>query len=375
MRYLAKDVIKDIKKKMVFVSGPRQVGKTYMAKFILKELNSDQYYSWDRAEHRKSITKVEWDKKAPVVVFDELHKSKTWKNWLKGIYDTEPHPPYYLVTGSARLNVFRKGGDSLMGRYFHYRLHPFSLKELVDYNKYDGAKALQLLWERGGFPEPLFAKSSFDVNKWRKERSERILREDLLNIELVKKLNDVEYLIELLKDRVGSPISYRSISEDLSVSPPTVKSWIELLERLYVIFKVQPFSRSLSRSIKKESKVYFYDYSDIQDNGAKFENMIASHLIKHVNYLEDTKGKKLQLFTLRDKEKREVDFVITENNKPIQLIEAKLSDSNASKSLFYYSEKFKDAESIQVVKNLERNKTVSNINIRKAETFLMELSA
>jgi uncharacterized protein len=375
MRYLKEAITKDLKKKMVFLSGPRQVGKTYLSKQILKEFSSDQYYNWDRAEHRKNITKVQWDKDSALVVFDELHKYKTWKNWLKGIYDTESHPPYYLVTGSARLNVFRKGGDSLMGRYFHYRLHPFSVKELVNFNDYDIGKAFQHLWDRGGFPEPLFASSTYDVDRWRKERSERVLREDLLNMEFVKKINDLEYLIELLKDRVGSPISYRSISEDLSVSPPTVKNWIDLLEKLYVIFRVQPFSRSLARSIKKESKVYFYDYSDIQNEGARFENMIAAHLLKHVNYLEDTMGGAYKLLTLRDKEKREVDFVITEKSKPIQLIETKLSDSNLSKNLLYYSERFKNTESIQLVKNLDKNKNVSNIKIKKADSFLLNLSA
>lgn len=375
MRYLKDHITKDLKRKMVFISGPRQVGKTYLSKQILNDLGSDQYYNWDRAEHRKNITKLQWDRGAKLVVFDELHKYKGWKNWLKGVYDTESHPPFYLVTGSARLNVFRKGGDSLMGRYFHYRLHPFSVRELVELNDYKVEKAFNDLWERGGFPEPLFSSSTYDVNRWRKERTERVLREDLLNIELVKKLNDMEYLIEILKDRVGSPISYRSISEDLSVSPPTVKSWIDLLERLYVIFRVQPFSRSLARSIKKESKIYFYDYSDIQDDGARFENMIASHLLKHVNYLEDTKGSAYKLLTLRDKERREVDFVITDKNKPIQLIEVKHSDSNVSKNLLYYSERFKDAESIQVVKNLERNKTISKIGIKRADNFLLNLSA
>jgi predicted AAA+ superfamily ATPase len=375
MRYLSKHIAGDLKKKMVFLSGPRQVGKTYLAKHLLDEARSDQYYNWDRAAHRKIITKIEWDKQAPMVVFDELHKYKQWKNWLKGVYDTEPHPPYYLVTGSARLNVFRKGGDSLMGRYFHYRLNPFSVRELVKFNEYGVQKAFKDLWERGGFPEPLFSKGRFDVEKWRKEKSERILHEDLLNIELVRRLNDVEYLIELLKERVGSPISYQSLSEDLSVSPPTVKSWIELLERLYVVFRVMPYSRSLSRTIRKESKVYFYDYSDIQNEGAKFENMVAAHLLKHVQYLEDTMGKRIQLLILRDKEKREIDFVIAENNKPIQLIEVKLSDADASRSLAYYAERFSGAEAIQVVKNLDKNKTSLNINIKKADEFLLNLFA
>ena len=374
-RYLHPFIKKDLEKKMVFMGGPRQVGKTTISKDLLKELDSDQYYNWDNSDHRKIIINKNWDSAKQLIVLDEIHKYKPWKSFIKGIYDTEEKFKA-LITGSAKLNVYRKGGDSLLGRYYYYRLHPLSLKEILQFSttekKTNPNEILKKLEKLGPFPEPYLDNDSTNANRWRKERLERILYEDILAIEEVRRLSSLELLIDLLRERVASPISYQSLSEDIGVSPITIKSWIDLLERMYLIFIVPPYNRSLKRAIKKESKVYFYDFSDIDSGGKQFENLIAAHLIKEVNFLEDTQGLKYKLHLLRDKEKREVDFLIALNNKPVLLIEVKLSDNKADKSLLYYKNKLTNIKAIQVVRNLNMSNESKGIKILPAVQFLQE---
>lgn len=375
-RYITPHILKDLEKKMVFISGPRQVGKTFLANSLLADFQSPLYFNWDRKEHRHILLKSIWDRTQKLVVFDELHKYRSWKNWLKGIYDTEKQMGQrFLVTGSARLDVLRRGGDSLSGRYYPYRLHPFSVKELVTSQKLNAKESLAQLWERGGFPEPFLSPEPLDAARWRKNHIETLLREDLRSLENIKNLSALELLVDLLEERVGSPLSQQALSEDLEVSPQTVKTWIELLERFYILFSVRPFLGSLKRSIKKASKAYFYDYSGIQDPGIRFENLIAAHLLKMVHFREDTEGLKIKLCTLRDKEKREVDFVVTINHKPTILIEVKLSDAAVSSSLLYYHQKFPQAQALQVVKNLAQNQTYKGVQVVRADQFLESLVA
>ncbi len=373
-RYLFQSIVQDLQKKMVFVAGPRQVGKTHMAQKILTHFQSDQYYNWDRREHRQLIQKAGWDRTKKIVVLDELHKYRKWKSWLKGIYDTEKRGPFILVTGSARLDVYRRGGDSLLGRYFHYRLHPFSLKEFVLHSNLSKEEAFLRLWKRGGFPEPLLAETEFDAARWRQQRLETVIREDLLSIEQVRQLSALESLVDLLRERIASPLSFQSLAQDLEVSSPTIKAWIELLERMYVLFRVFPYSHSLSRAIRKEVKVYFYDYSDVPNEGARLENLIASHLLREVHYLRDLQGQKIELRTLRDKEKREVDFVVIKDGAPIRLVEVKTSETTPTRSILYYKERFPSAVAYQVVKDLNQSHTLKGVQVVPLTQYLMSLN-
>ncbi|OFZ83357.1 MAG: hypothetical protein A2583_16045 [Bdellovibrionales bacterium RIFOXYD1_FULL_53_11] len=372
MRYLYENIKKDIAKKMVFISGPRQVGKTFLSKELLRQFDSDQYFNWDRTEHRTIILKSGWNRNKQLVVLDEIHKYKNWKSWLKGIYDTEKRPPNFVVTGSAMLDVFRRGGDSLLGRHYTYRLHPFSLNELVKFKHMTPGEALDMLFARGGFPEPLFG-DTVDADRWRKERLSLVLRNDMLSLENVRNLGDVELLVDLLRERVGSTFTYQSLARILSVSPQTVKSWIELLERMYVVFTVAPFHRSLKKAIKKERKIFFWDYSDVINEGARFENLVASHLLKYVHFMEDTKGQNIKLWTLRDKLKREVDFCITVNNKPVHLIEVKLSDTAVSGGIEYYGRIWPEARATWVVKQQIVSGQYGKVVLCGAGEFLGEL--
>jgi uncharacterized protein len=353
-RLITPFVEQDLDKKIVLISGPRQVGKTTLAKSICRD--SQSYLSFDRAEDRKVIQTESWSRLKNLTVFDELHKMKNWKRWLKGIYDTDGVRPRILVTGSARFNVYRRTGDSLAGRHFAFRLHPFTVREIGSKNPEATVNALLKL---GGFPEPFLDGRDQFAAKWRKSHFDVILREDLLDLETVRNIKSIEILASLLSERVGSPISYSSLARDLQVAPQTVKRWIEILESLYVVFLVRPYSKNIAKSILKEPKVYFYDTGRVQSGeGGRLENLVATHLLKRNDFLEDTSGETMSLFYVKNKDKHEVDFLTVRNGKTEYLVEVKKSDTEFSKSLLLFSERLKPIQSVQVVQELEKDRSL-----------------
>ena len=296
-----------------------------------------------------------------------------WKTLLKGVYDTEGIPPRILVTGSARLNIYRRGGDSLAGRYFLHHLYPFSVAELK--NELAPTKVLDRLMIYGGFPEPFLAQDEGEAARWRKSMIDRVIREDVKDLEPITKIQSMLLLIDLLRERVGSKISYSSLAEDLHVSPHTVKHWIDILENMYLVFRVTPFVKNIALAVRKEPKLYFYDVGMVRGNaGAIFENLVALSIRKHLHFLQDTRGEDNALNFIRDKEKREVDFVVTVNRKVTTLLEVKLGDDSLSPSLRYYKNKLGVAHVVQIVKNLERPLTVDGIQIADAARWLSTLA-
>ncbi len=351
MRYLENQIKQDLQKKMVFLGGPRQVGKTTFAKDLINK--NGLYLNWDSDIDRKKIISQTWSDEGRYLVFDELHKFPRWKNWIKGVYDTDNKQHQILVTGSARLDLYKRGGDSLLGRYHYYRLHPFSLNE--PHSKIKPGECFKRLLTVGGFPEPYLDNSLTAARRWRKERFDRILKDDIRELEPIREINNISLLVDLLKSRVGSPIVISNLAQDLQVAPNTVKNWIDILEKMYLVFKVMPYTHKLSRSLQKPFKIYFYDNADVDsDEGARFENLIATHLLKMLNYLEDTEGYNAKLFYIRDKDGREVDFCITIDNQIHELIEAKLTDTVFSKHLIYYSERLKPIRATQIVSTPEK---------------------
>jgi predicted AAA+ superfamily ATPase len=275
-------------RKIVILSGPRQSGKTTLTKMLYPQFD---YVNFDSTEGREVIREKSWDRKKSLIIFDEIHKMPKWKQWLKGIFDTEGVSPPLIVTGSARLDTYKKVGDSLAGRYFHYRLHPLDVRELVAMNfKLNTGAIIERLMTVGGFPEPFLEGSSQFYNLWKKTHLDIILRQDLIDLEVIKNIKQIEILIDLLKTKVGSPISYSSLAEDLQVSDKTVKRWLEVLENMYVIFKVKPFSKNIARATLKQPKYYFYDIARVPDEGARFENLVAASLLKEVQFRQDCHG-------------------------------------------------------------------------------------
>lgn len=369
-RYQKKLIKQDLEKKMVFLAGPRQAGKTTLAKQIATEFSSSLYLTYDRIADREIILKEAWLPSVELLIFDEIHKMPQWKNYLKGIYDTKAPNQKILVTGSARLEIFKHVGDSLAGRYFLHRLLPLSPAECykvqVDYT-------IDRFLERGGFPEPFLTVDAVDANRWRLQYIDSLLNIDVLDFEAVHSLKTMRLIFELLRERVGSPISYTSIAEDVSASPTTVKKYIQILEALYIVFRVTPFSKNIARSLLKEPKIYFFDTALVNGTqGARYENFVATSLLKHVFAKVDALGENYSLCYLQTKEKKEVDFAIISEDLLQTIIEVKYSDDAVAPSLHYFYEKY-HPHAIQLVKELKRERIDKNIEIRSCQSYLQAL--
>lgn len=342
---------RDLAEKMVFVSGPRQVGKTTLAKQVLDRLPG-AYLNWDNRADRRRILRAEWPVPPALVVLDELHKYRRWKPFIKGEYDKHRSELAFLITGSARLDLYRRGGDSLQGRYHHYRLHPLSVAEVASghakppmpldririSNVEGGSEIVEQLMRFGGFPEPFLRADTRVHRRWLKERFERVIEEDVRDVSNLPDMTFITQLAEMLPARAGSLLSLNSLREDLEASHRGVSHWMNVLEMLYYGYRVPPFHGKLTRSIKKEPKLYLWDWSEVPDAGPRFENLIGSHLLKFCHHLQDAEGYKAALWYLRDKDRREVDFLVTIDRKPWFAVEVKMSPSRDS-HLSYFGER------------------------------------
>ncbi|MBI2920049.1 MAG: ATP-binding protein [Planctomycetes bacterium] len=360
--------------KIAMVSGPRQCGKTTLARMMLAGRKIGVYRNWDQLAFRRewslnpsSVVPAARGIETPLVVLDEIHKERRWKRNLKGIYDTLESPCDFLVTGSARLNIYRKGSDSLLGRHYAYRMHPFSIRELdrPDVPAPDrlleslfaraepaGAaseEALKSLMTYGPFPEPLFSQNARRTNLWRRNREQLVIREDLRDLSRLPELDRVEMLAALLPGRVGSLFSYASLGRDLETSVPTVKRWMAWLRDLYYAFEIKPWTSRIHRSLQREGKVYLWDYGAVPDLAAKFENLVALHLLKACHYWTDTGEGNFDLFFLRDKEKHEIDFLIVRDRVPWLPIEVKMSDLEPSPNWKRFAPMLPCRRSLQLV--------------------------
>lgn len=341
-RYLVPQITKDLNRKMVFLGGPRQTGKTTIAKRLLSKRAG--YLNWDSEDDRDQILRRQFPN-SDLWVFDEIHKYKGWRNFLKGIYDKKQSEQKILVTGSARLDLYRYGGDSLQGRYHFLRLHPLSLSEV---DSQSSQKTLEELFILGGFPEPFFEGSKVEANRWSNEYRRRLVREDISTLENLNDLTKIETLLRALPQRVGSPLSINSFREDLGVAHKTVSHWVDILEKVYSIYRIPPFGSDRLRAVKKEQKHYHFDWNLIDDEGPRFENLVAGHLLKWVQFVEDTQGRELELCYFRDVDLREVDFVVVEKARPILMIEVKLADAPLSPGLRYLQERFPKCPAWQI---------------------------
>ncbi|MBI4370039.1 MAG: ATP-binding protein [Elusimicrobia bacterium] len=360
--------------KMAFLAGPRQCGKTTLARRLGQEFSSSVYFNWDILTDQKKLLKNPYfyeettreSKKNPLVIFDEIHKYGRWKNYLKGVYDKDRDDFYFLVTGSGRLDLFQRGGDSLLGRYLALPLMPLTLGEVlngspVPWKQFKNSLQdvpessprsrglYRGLWSWGGFPEPFLKGEEQFYQAWMVHRKTLLLREDIRQMTNIRDLSLLEMLSHLLPQRVGSPLSINALREDMGVAFETVRDWLEILARFYYIFRLTPFAGSLARALRKETKTYLYDWPEITDEGARFENLVALHLWKAAQTCKAIGEADVSVHYLRDKEKREVDFVLCERRQPVLLIETKLSDQTPSASLLYYQERLNIPVGIQLV--------------------------
>jgi predicted AAA+ superfamily ATPase len=368
MRYLTPFIQKDLEKKMVFLGGPRQCGKTTLAEWLLKQ-EVGRYFNWDADEDRRALLRKEWADTDRLLVFDELHKYSRWKNWIKGVFDTQRRAHKFLVTGSARMDVYKKGGDSLFGRYHHWRLHPFSLCELPPgMSKEEG---FSRLLKFGGFPESFLTADENEAKRWRRARYDLVIKQDVRDLEAVVDIGRLSLFVDLLRERVGQPIVLSNLARDLEIAPKTAKHWLEILERMYLIFVVRPYSGKLARTLTKPPKVYFFDNGDVIGNiGHSFENFVATHLLKQIQFLEDRTGDRYELRYIRDKEKREVDFLILCNKKPLKLIEARWDAPVIESSFRYYAQRVKAPEVVLLLGSKIKPFDKDGISVRAAADYL-----
>jgi len=386
-------VLDDLKEKMVFVAGPRQCGKTTLARQILAKYPSGAYFNWDNDVHRKRLLKGQLDEDAKLWVFDELHKYRSWRNWLKGVFDLNRDFHDILVTGSAKLDIYRRGGDSLQGRYYFHRLHPFTLSERLEIKTQDSylqvpdmaisapktaQQVLLDLLKLGGFPEPLLGGSERKAARWRLSYGARLVREDIRSVEGIRDLDKVELLFDRLPSCVGSVFSLNSLREDLEVSFPTVKSWVQVLEKFYCCFRIAPFGPARIKAVKKEPKLYMWDWGYVEDEAAKFENLIALHLLRFVHWLEDVEGEKVDLRYFRTVQGHEVDFIILRKQKPWIAIEVKRESRDLDSNLKYFLERVPTPYAFQLSRNGDLDYRVPDINgckirLMPARQFLSNL--
>ncbi len=385
-------------KQMLFLTGPRQVGKTTLAKLLKKQ--STLYLNWDLLEDRRLIlegptavaNKAKLNtatKSKPLIIFDELHKYKLWKTFIKGFYDTYNDSCYILVTGSAKLDIYQKGGDSLMGRYFTYRIHPLSVAEITSPTlsrtvirrqpKKISDPAFKKLWNFGGYPEPYRHGTRQFLRRWHRDRFSDLFRQDIRDLTDVSNLDQIEHLAILLEQHAGQLISYERLAKELLVTGKTVKSWIQILKRIYYCFEVKPYYRNVARSLRKEPKYYLWDWTNCANqDGPRSENFIASHLYKSIHFWNDHGLGNFGLHFIRDRNKREVDFLVTEDHKPWMLVEVKHSHNRSlSPNLFFFHKSLKTKHAFQVALDMPFEAVdcfkYKDPMIVSAKTFLSQL--
>jgi len=357
-------------KSMIFMIGPRQAGKTTLAQIISRQFTNNLYFNWDIPSHRTKLFSnpnffedvTRKDASKPLIVLDEIQKFKDWKNYLKGAYDQFHDRYQFLVSGSGRLDVYQKGGDSLAGRYYLFHLWPFTIAELgrrnlnieeflqnpleIRMTQSEGSKEKwKRLSELSGFPEPYLVNKKTSYRRWSNTYSNQLIREDIRDLTAVKSINEIETLYYLLPSKVGSPLSIPSLATDLRVTYNSIRNWLSVFELFFLVFSVYPWTTKISRAIQKERKVYLWDTPRIEDEAQRFENMVAAELWRAVTQWNDLGYGKFSLHFIRNKEKQEVDFLMANGTRPFLLVEAKISETQPSSAL----KKFQTALNIPAV--------------------------
>ena len=374
-RYLDDRVQADLAQKMVFLTGPRQVGKTTLS-WQWMDQQGGQYLNYDVPADRALMRKQLWNPQAPLLVLDEIHKMVGWKAWLKGVYDGKAARQQLLVTGSARLDTFRQSGESLAGRFFGVRLHPLSVREWCEQTGAAPEAALTHLLERGGFPEPCLAPDKEQAERWRRQYFDGLVRNDVLEFSRIQELNAIRLFAQLLRSRVGSPLSLASIARDLGVSPVTLKKYLDILEALYIVFVVRPWHDNIARATLQTPKVYFYDTGLVEgDEGLRFENLVATALLKQVQWQHDVQGKEAGLHYIRTKDGAEVDFALSDKNQLTHLVECKLSDDKPHRALQRFALEKAPVQAVQLVRHGRHSYTLGAVQITVAHEFLNGLLA
>lgn len=386
LRYLTEAIRNDAFPlgKMAFLSGPRQSGKTTIARMLLEHTGNE--FTWDDEDFRKTWIRSPAQAVAPreegPILLDEIHKDPRWKQKLKGVYDTTRNAFPIMVTGSARLDIFRKGGDSLLGRYLPYHVHPFSVGETASppspdeiFSRTRPTFPLDDLLKLGGFPEPLLGGSEARARRWSRLRRERLVAEDIRDLRNIQSLRTLDLLVDLLPSKIGSLLSINSLRQDLGVAHDTVAAWVDTLSSVYLCFRIKPWSKKISRAIRAEPKLFLFDLTQVPEGGARLENLVALHLLKACDFWTDSAQGEFSLHFIRDRDGNEVDFLLTRDGKPWMLVEVKSNDSHPTTALIKFAANLGTRLNFQVVTRSSMKKTFpdAGVTVISAETFLAGL--
>ncbi|HLP49135.1 MAG TPA: ATP-binding protein [Candidatus Kapabacteria bacterium] len=382
-RYLSGPVEEDLSEKMVFIGGPRQVGKTTLARDCVASKYKASYYSWDKIDQRKKALQGEWNPDVELILLDEFHKYRQWKSWIKGEYDVYKDKYRFLLTGSARLNIYREGGDSLQGRYHYYTLHPFTYAEINNFKPQakpgqeisfkEKGNGLDELLEYGGFPEPFIKQEARFLRRWNNEQIERLFKEDVRELTNIKDMGTLTLLANLIPGKVASILSINSLAKDLQVNFRTIANWLDVFETFYYCFRIAPYQSKMIDSVRKEKKLYLWNWSRLEEEGPKLENLVALHLLKYCDYLYDYEGWNVSLYYLRDATGREVDFLLTLNREPWIAIEVKTKETKLSGNMVYFKEKLQIPYCYQIVHHSQDDFIKGGIRVMPVEKFLTAL--
>lgn len=368
-RYIADDCRHDLAEKLVFVGGPRQVGKTTLALYLLgKNARDPAYLNWDILADRERLLSGQLPG-GKLLVLDEVHKYARWRDLVKGFYDEFAPQRSMIVTGSARLDHYRKGGDSLLGRYHYYRLHPYSLREI---NARPTDADVESLLQFGGFPEPLAKQSAHHRRRWQRERQGRVINEDLVSLERVNEVSLLELLYIALLNRVGSPLSLQSLREELQVSHDSIRRWLTIFDNLYLTFRIPPFGSPRIRAVKKEQKLYFWDWAVLADEGSRFENLVAAQLLKFCHLREDVEGRRMELRYIRDTDRREIDFVVLQDGAVLFAVECKHGERSPSRHIRYFRQRIPIPQTFQVHLGTKDYEPSRGVRVLPFKTFVVE---
>lgn len=374
-----------VHKQMVFIAGPRQAGKTTFTQMLAEDFSNSLYFNWDILDEKRKLIETPFfyeevhrkDGSAPLIIFDELHKYSDWKNYLKSVYDRDNGHYKFILSGSGRLDMYQKGGDSLAGRYFLLYLWPFTLAELAGNNLsfqqfatnpidiHTISNETQTIWSNlsrcSGFPDPYLSGDDQFYRIWSNTYNKQLLREDIRDLTSIRNIENVELLFSLLPSKIGSPLSMASLARDMHVSFDSIRSWIEIFENFFMVFRISPWSKRIARPITKETKLYLFNHAGIEMPAAKFENMVALELFCGVSTWNDLGLGRFTLHYIKNRDKEEVDFLIADNQRPFLLIEAKMSEETPTKSLRKF-QKALNIPAVQLVQKSDICKVISNDN-------------
>ena len=385
-RYADLRIQQDLAHKMVILTGARQVGKTTLSRQLVAQNSNSVYLNYDVPRDRATMLAQAWPAQAPLIVLDEIHKMPKWKSWLKGVFDGRwqgdgagQAAQQILVTGSARMDTFAQTGESLAGRYFAHRLHPISVREWCAHSGASPDAAMRHLLARGGFPEPCLAADEANAQRWRNTYFTDMLREDLMEFSRIQEVNAMRMFAQLLRQRVGSPLSLAAIARDMNVSPKTLTTYLDILQALFIVFVVRPWGHNIARATLLQPKVYFYDTGLVQgDEGVRFENLVACHLLKNAHWQTDSLGQPTGLHYIRTKDGAEIDFCLSDESGPTpaltHLIECKTADTHLHRALARFAAQHPQATSLQLVRDLVQPQERGGISILPAAHWLQELA-